>query len=454
MLRINGLGRGIFAGAILMGVSLAAVKVLLPGSDSARAFLAAALPGIAGGTAAGILYYFISRRAREMRSRVDSLLSGGGGEPGYAGGDEMGALAGSLEVASRQVRVVVDTLQRESSRLESILSSMVEGVVAVDSLLRITFVNRAFADLMGVPLPVIPGTPLVQVVRDHALLGMFTAVVSAAEPLQKKLVLTAAGARSFDVQVAPLAGEPQRGAIAMLYDITELERLERVRKDFVANVSHELRTPLSAVSGYAETLLEGALEDPANCRKFVEIIMAKARQLNNIATDLLILSSLESGKPPAAEPVSLRESIESASRTVEPAARLRGVRFVFGRMDDLSVLGYDVRLEQVFVNLLENAIKFNRPEGEVRVEIARESEQAVVRVQDTGMGIPSRDLPRIFERFYRVDKARSRATGGTGLGLAIVKHAVEQMGGSVSVKSDLGHGSVFTVSLPVDEAAG
>jgi two-component system phosphate regulon sensor histidine kinase PhoR len=279
-------------------------------------------------------------------------------------------------------------------------------------------------------------------------------VVSAAEPLQKKLVLTAAGARSFDVQVAPLAGEPQRGAIAMLYDITELERLERVRKDFVANVSHELRTPLSAVSGYAETLLEGALEDPANCRKFVEIIMAKARQLNNIATDLLILSSLESGKPPAAEPVSLRESIESASRTVEPAARLRGVRFVFGRMDDLSVLGYDVRLEQVFVNLLENAIKFNRPEGEVRVEIARESEQAVVRVQDTGMGIPSRDLPRIFERFYRVDKARSRATGGTGLGLAIVKHAVEQMGGSVSVKSDLGHGSVFTVSLPVDEAAG
>jgi signal transduction histidine kinase len=169
MLRINGLGRGIFAGAILMGVSLAAVKVLLPGSDSARAFLAAALPGIAGGTAAGILYYFISRRAREMRSRVDSLLSGGGGEPGYAGGDEMGALAGSLEVASRQVRVVVDTLQRESSRLESILSSMVEGVVAVDSLLRITFVNRAFADLMGVPLPVIPGTPLVQVVRDHAL---------------------------------------------------------------------------------------------------------------------------------------------------------------------------------------------------------------------------------------------------------------------------------------------
>jgi two-component system phosphate regulon sensor histidine kinase PhoR len=281
---------------------------------------------------------------------------------------------------------------------------------------------------------------------------MFTSVVSEASPLQKKLVLSAAGARSFDVQVAPLAADPQRGAIAMLYDITELERLERIRRDFVANVSHELRTPLTAVSGYAETLLEGALEDPNNGRKFVEIILAKARQLNNIATDLLILSSLEGGKPPAAEPISLRDTIESALRTVEPAARSRGVRISFGRMDDLSVLGYDVRLEQVFVNLLDNAVKFNRAEGEVWVEIARDGEQAVVRVQDTGLGIPSRDLPRIFERFYRVDKARSRATGGTGLGLAIVKHAVEQMGGSVAVKSDLGRGSVFSVTLPAVEA--
>jgi two-component system phosphate regulon sensor histidine kinase PhoR len=452
MLRIHGLGRSLSIGAVLTGISLVAIKLLLPGSDSARALLAATAAGVAGGTAAGLLLHSISGQAREMRARVDSLLHVGREGPGDAGGDEMDALAASLELASRQVRVVVETLRRESSRLESILGSMVEGVVAVDSLLRITFVNRAFGELMGVPLPVAPGTPLVQVVRDHALLGMFTSVVSAAEPLQKRLMLSAAGARSFDVQVAPLAGDPQRGAIAMLYDITELERLERIRKDFVANVSHELRTPLTAISGYSETLLEGALEDSVNGRKFVEIILAKARQLNSIATDLLVLSSLESGKPPAAEPVSLRGSIESALRTVEPAARSRGVSVVLGRMDDLSVVGHDVRLEQVFVNLLENAIKFNRPDGEVRVEIARDAERAVVRVQDTGIGIPSRDLPRIFERFYRVDKARSRSTGGTGLGLAIVKHAVEQMGGSVGVQSDLGHGSVFTVSFPADEA--
>jgi two-component system phosphate regulon sensor histidine kinase PhoR len=234
----------------------------------------------------------------------------------------------------------------------------------------------------------------------------------------------------------------------MLYDITDIERLERVRKDFVANVSHELRTPLAAISGYAETLLEGALEDRENSRKFAEIILNKARQLTNIVSDLLVLSTLESGKPPAAQSISLRESIESALRTVEPVAKSRGVRLVCNAFDDLNVLAHEIRLEQVFVNLLDNAIKFNRPEGEVRVEVGREPERALVRVRDTGLGIPSRDLPRIFERFYRVDKARSRATGGTGLGLAIVKHAVEQMGGSVSVESRLGQGSVFTVALP------
>jgi two-component system phosphate regulon sensor histidine kinase PhoR len=342
---------------------------------------------------------------------------------------------------------MVETLQRENSRREAILGSMVEGVIAVDPLLRITFANRAFAEMMGATGLPKAGTPLVQVARDPALHEMFTAVLAEGQPLQKRLMLSA-GTRSFEVQVAPLAGDPHRGAIAMLYDITGLERLERVRKDFVANVSHELRTPLAAICGYAETLMEGGLEDPANSRPFVAIILAKARQLTNIVQDLLILSSLESAKPPAAEPISLQQSIQSALRTVEPMAKTRGVSLVCESFPDLEVLGYEIRLEQVWVNLLDNAIKFNRPDGEVRVDVVRDPERALVRVCDTGSGIPSRDLPRIFERFYRVDKARSRATGGTGLGLAIVKHAVEQMGGSVSVESHLGQGSVFTVALP------
>ncbi|SPE42799.1 putative Signal transduction histidine kinase [Candidatus Sulfopaludibacter sp. SbA3] len=441
----------IVSGTALTGFALVLLKVMFPHVGMLMVLLASLLMGLAAATLAAIFYHSTSRQAREMRRSMETLLRPSQDWNFTPAGDEMAALASSLQLSARQVRVMVETTQRESARLEAILSSMVEAVVAVDPLLRITFVNRAFAELMGMSLPIAPGIPLVQVARDHAFLEMCTGVLAAGEQQQKRLVLAAAGARSFEVQVAPLAGDPHRGAIAMLYDVTDIERLERIRKDFVANVSHELRTPLAAVSGYAETLLEGALEEPDTGRRFVEIILAKARQLNNIVTDLLILSTLESGKPPLPEPISLRESLENALRTVEPVARTRGIRLVCGPFDDLSVLGHEVRLEQVFVNLLDNAIKFNRPDGEVRVDVARATEHAMVHVRDTGLGIPSRDLPRIFERFYRVDKARSRATGGTGLGLAIVKHAVEQMGGSVSVESRLGQGSVFTVALPPAE---
>lgn len=406
-------------GAGLAAFSLLALKIFLPASSLLGWVAAAATLGVAGVAGSNVLFTYFLEKARS-----------------------------SDETAALRLQEVVDNLQRESSRLQAILASMVEGVVAVDPQLHVTFLNRAFANAMEVRLPLVARTPLVAIVRDHELLEMFSAVFASGEAIQRRLTLSAVGARTYAVQVTPLTGTPARGAIGMFYDITEIERLERVRKDFVANVSHELRTPLAAISGYAETLLEGALEDPENSRRFAEIILNKARQLANIVSDLLILSSLEGGKPPAPEPVSLRDSIASAMRTVAPTAKSRGVNLVLHNGEDLRVLGYEIRLEQVWVNLLENAIKFNRPQGEVRVEMHRQNDRAVVRVCDTGLGIPSRDLPRIFERFYRVDKARSRATGGTGLGLAIVKHAVEQMGGSVAVESRLGQGSTFTVNLP------
>lgn len=446
MPRVTAPGPIIIGTAVLMAVSLLSAAMIFPRAGGAALTVNALVTGGAGFLLALVIFRSLNLRAREMRQRVEGLLRAN--RAFTPAGNEMRALASSLEVAARQVRVVVENSHRESSRLEAILSSMVEGVVAVDPLMRITFLNHAFAGLMGVTLPQEPGIPLVQVARDHVFLEMFSSVLATGEPAQRRLVLSG---RTFETQVAPLAGDPQRGAIAMLYDITEIERLERVRKDFVANVSHELRTPLAAVSGYAETLLEGALEDGANRRGFVEIILTKARQLTNIVSDLLILSSLESGKAPAPQPISLRQSIESAIRTVEPVARTRGVSLACEEFEDVHVLGHEIRLEQVFVNLLDNAVKFSRPEGEVRIGVSRGPGHALVQVKDTGLGIPSRDLPRIFERFYRVDKARSRATGGTGLGLAIVKHAVEQMGGSVSVESSLGHGSVFTVALPPTE---
>jgi len=403
--------------------------------------------------ASALAFFFtrsFSRRVSQIRAYAERLLDPPVFEqPLPSGEDDLGLLARSLQRTAPRIRELVENLKLEGARREAILASMVEGVLAVDKDLRVTFCNNSFARTLGARLPVIPGMPLLDLVRDPGLREIMTTVISSGERVEQRLTLPGAGARSFEVLAGPLGSSDARGALAILHDVTQLERLERVRRDFVANVSHELRTPLASIRGYAETLLDGALEDHANNRRFVEIILAQATRLSNIASDLLSLSELESTArraPP--QPVSIKSALESALRTVESAARVQGVRLVCERLDDLKVVGYELRLEQVFVNLLDNAVKFNRPNGEVQVEMRRNNGKVRILIGDTGIGIPSEDLPRIFERFYRADKARSRAMGGTGLGLSIVKHAVEQMGGTVQVQSRLGQGSEFTIELP------
>src|SRR6185437_3331646 len=205
-----------------------------------------------------------------------------------------------------------------------------------------------------------------------------------------------------------------------------------------------------AIAGYAETLLDGALDDQANNRRFLEIIRSNAIRLNSIASDLLTLSELQGGGSPAGdEQVPIGDALESALTTVASEAELRNVTLERGKIENLLVNGSRYRLEQALVNLLANAVKFNRTGGTVRVETARKDGEISITVADTGVGIPSSDLPRIFERFYRVDKARSRQVGGTGLGLSIVRHIVERMNGRVSASSQLGKGSVFTIVLPL-----
>jgi two-component system phosphate regulon sensor histidine kinase PhoR len=403
--------------------------------------------------AGGLAFLFtrsFSRRVSQIRAYAERLLDPPVFEqPLPSGDDDLGLLARSLQRTAPRIRELVESLKLEGARREAILASMVEGVLAVDKDLRVTFCNDSFARTVGARLPVIPGMPLLELVRDPGLREIMTTVISTGERVEQRLTLPGAGARSFEVLAGPLGSPAARGALAILHDVTQLERLERVRRDFVANVSHELRTPLASIRGYAETLLDGALEDLENNRRFVEIILAQATRLSNIASDLLSLSELEStarAAPP--QPVSIRAALESALRTVESAARVQGVRLVCEKLEDLKVVGYELRLEQVFVNLLDNAVKFNRPNGEVQVEMRCNNGKVRILIGDTGIGIPSEDLPRIFERFYRADKARSRAMGGTGLGLSIVKHAVEQMGGTVQVHSRLGEGSEFTIELP------
>jgi len=366
------------------------------------------------------------------------------------GNDELSFLGRSLHHTSDQVRGLVERLSQESDRRQAILSSMVEGVLAVDNEFHVTFCNQAFQRLFGIAKPITEPAPLVELVRDAELTGMLREVLESNASVTRRLQLPAAEGRSFEAHAGPLGGAFRRGAIAILHDVTSLERLERIRKDFVANVSHELRTPLTAICGYAETLLEGALEDKENNRKFIEIIKTHANRLNSIASDLLTLSELEADKPlPDPERVSVRAALESALRTIETEAKSRRIILICDHIEDTEIMGYKLHFEQAVLNLLQNAVKFNRSGGVVRLETSRAMDgNLCITVADTGVGIPSQDLSRIFERFYRVDRARSREVGGTGLGLSIVKHVIERMHGTVSVESQLGKGSVFKILLP------
>ncbi len=362
---------------------------------------------------------------------------------------EIEALAARLKRTSHQVRRILDHANLEASRREAILACMAEGVLAVDAGLKVTFCNEAFAQAFAARAGNVEGRPLFEVVREPVLRDVLKQAISRGRSEKERLRFPTAGSRIFEVRALPLGQEPNRGAVIVLHDITDVEHQEQVRKDFVADVSHELRTPLAAIRGFAETLLDGALEDPEHSRNFVEIIQSHATRLGNIASDLLVLSDLDANKGPLEmQRVSVFEVVESAAHTVANAAEEKSVRLQLENCENCFVLGLHFRLEQALINLLDNAIKFNRENGEVLVRWENAGDGFVkITVSDNGIGIPMGELKRIFERFYRVDKARSRPVGGTGLGLPIVKEVIERMGGTVSVESMLGRGSKFTILL-------
>jgi two-component system phosphate regulon sensor histidine kinase PhoR len=385
---------------------------------------------------------------RRLQEFLDAPLEAGGELPGDSP-PELELLSRAIKNRAERIQQVIERANLELSRRETILSAMAEGVLAVDQNLKLVFCNAAFAQAFGTRTPVGAGRTFYEIVREPALRDMLELVVKSGSSERDRFQLRSAGGRWFEARALPLGKAPARGAVVVLHDITDIQHQEQLRKAFVADVSHELRTPLSAIRGYAETLLNGALEDASNNRKFVETILSQTMRLSNIASDLLVLSELDSGAA-AGEPgpISLREVMESALHTVQSEAALRGVHLNRGEFQDVRVLGYRFRLEQALVNLLDNAVKFNRRGGEVTVACGYTEDGRVrISVQDTGIGIASEDLKRIFERFYRVDRARSRPAGGTGLGLPIVKEVIERMGGSVEVESQLGRGSTFTIML-------
>ncbi|HKM90441.1 MAG TPA: ATP-binding protein [Candidatus Acidoferrales bacterium] len=394
------------------------------------------------------------RRLGELRRAVESLGAGQFRPPAVAHlRGEWAAVAGSLADAAAQLAADSTRLSDERDFSAAVLASMTEGVAVVDDRERILFANGAFAEAVGA-VEECRGRTLLEVVRHSSLIEAVQGALMRAEMVRAEVEFGTVRPRTFALTAAPVAppeASAARGAVLVLHDVTEIRRLERVRRDFVANVSHELRTPLTTIQGFAETLLGGALDDPKSRGKFLEIIRDHAARLGRITDDLLKLSAIEGGSMTfRVEPVSLPQLIEHCMEAVSLKAKAHGLEIASDTPQPLPLVrGDSLRLEEVLKNLLENAIQYTPSPGRIRVSAALEGDYAVLCVEDTGIGIPSTDQQRIFERFYRVDVARSREAGGTGLGLAIAKHIVEAHQGRLWVESELGKGSRFFVALPV-----
>jgi len=419
----------------------------------ARTVLATSL-GLAALLIMGFAYLLARTSARSLHAVASMASRIGKGEQGtripVEEGTEVGELARVLNEMALRTEEQVARLSAEKNRLDTILRGMGEGIMVVDPGGVITLVNPAFRELFGLKNEV-QGQQLIDISRHPGLQEAFREVIALRQERVEELQLHADTEKTVLTHWVPLEDQGQlQGAVAVFHDISDIRQLEKVRRDFVANVSHELRTPVTVIKGYAEALMAGALEqNPVQATRFIGIISSHADRLAALITDLLTLSQLESGKV-GLESRSLKLG-EVAGRVVallEQKAQQRAISVQAGGLDEApAVLADPGRLEQVIFNLVDNAIKYTAAGGSVTLGAETLENRVRLFVRDTGIGIPAKDLPRIFERFYRVDSARSREEGGTGLGLAIVKHIVQLQGGTVSVESS-GKGSIFSVTLP------
>lgn len=332
--------------------------------------------------------------------------------------------------------------------LRATLNEMREGLLVIDSDMRVVASNHAARHLFAHVDDSINSRRLTELTRNPAIYDAFLDAVRGKERAGVKVETFAPERRVFDLRVAPLRTLSGTGAVGVFFDVTRLERLELIRQEFLSNVSHELRTPLTSIVALAETLETGALEDPQNNRRFLAIIQKNAARMHRLIDDILELSAIEAGNVKLhPESISLRPLVEDIIGSVATTAASRKVTISNQVSNDAEVFADPLRLMQMLTNLIENAIKFNRESGTVSIMFSSDDYDRIT-VEDTGEGIPSHHLDRLFERFYRADRARSRELGGTGLGLAIVKHLAKSHGGEVSVTSQFGQGSKFVIELP------
>ena len=354
---------------------------------------------------------------------------------------------------AEKVQTTIQDLAQERAHFDAMLSTMVEGVLAVDKNGKILHVNPALKELFNLPIDGGRGKHYLEVLRHSDVDHVLKLVLEKQQPQSGEIQTFDQGRKTLQIHAEPLQQSGQFiGALLVMHDITRLRELEKIRREFVANVSHELHTPLSSIKGFAETLQMGGLEDKKNRADFVHSIEIQTDRMIKLVDDLLDLSRIESGQhKPQRSSLSLRTLALGVLNELQPLADRKKIKTQMLIEESFpSVLADADQMRQVFSNLLQNALKSTGDNGSVTIKASIENNQARILVEDTGPGIPAADLPRIFERFYRVDKARSRELGGTGLGLAIVRHIVEGHGGRVRVEGEAGEGATLVVELPVE----
>lgn len=408
-------------------------------------------------TAFGLSYWVISRVVEptsEIDKAVDALAKGDFQHRTYVPNrDELGQIAAKLNRLGQELDHRITQLTASHERQATVLGGMIEGVIAVDRRERVLFANAAAGRLFDFRPTMVEGRRLLEVVRNHTLEEAVSAALATRQPQRLETTQEGGEKMSVAIQATPLSGDPCPGVVIVMHETTELRRLESLRRDFVANVSHELKTPLSSIKAYAETLRNGALNDPQASVTFVERIQEQAERLHHLILDMLSLARIESAQEVfEIVPVSVQEAVDACLANYRPVADARRIELIAEPMQTGCFVRADKEgLREILDNLVDNAIKYTPEDGRVMIRwrATEDGKMASIEVEDTGIGIAPDALLRVFERFYRVDKARSRELGGTGLGLAIVKHLSQSFGGGVSATSEIGRGSRFTVELPL-----
>ncbi|KRE57474.1 two-component system histidine kinase PnpS [Paenibacillus sp. Soil750] len=413
---------------------------------------------------AGIVSYRIAKgitRPIERMTKVAQQITNLNYEsrvPAYRN-DEVGQLGQAINRMSESLQGQMARIQENERRLQGVMENMMSGIMMIDREERIMLLNPSAEAILGFSSQELLGKKYNEAKQQYDFTKMIQECIELQEPISDEMMFYYPAERILDIHLSPIAHEDEEwsGVLIVLHDITAVRRLERMRSEFVANVSHELKTPIAAVKGFAETLLAGALNDKETAVSFLQIIFDESERLNRLIGDILELSKIESKRIPMNfSPVYLPEFVDRSLSVLRKEAEKKHIELSMTVEDDMYIEADEDRLRQIIINLLSNGIAYTQDGGKVRLRVEPletnadgDYERLRIIVSDTGMGIPKKDLPRIFERFYRVDKARSRSSGGTGLGLSIVKHLVEMHKGTIRVESEVGVGTKFIIELPV-----